>query len=379
MIITLFSGLPGAGKTAQLVAELVRFREREPDTPRFAYGINGLDPSVATVLTLEELRNWKSLPAGSVVAVDECQKVGLMPKDNGKPEAWVRDLAEVRHFGIRFWLTTQDPKNVSTFVRGLIGCHVLFVRKFRTIVVQSYTWGRCIEDPYVRREQADATVAVATLPKSVFSLYKSSELHTVKAKIPLRFYAIPVLAIAIAACCFLVPHMIHKSTVAKSSPAPATASSVSVADAALRQKDYEKWSKPRVPGLPWTAPMFDKLEVKAQPRLYCIADEDGGCRCETEQGTSYDVPLKTCRSMVANGVYNPFAAPPAEADHQSQEGDARTADREQAPPDRGQRGDVAVSSDIPSSGGWKDSPVHAAYTPPELMPKEGPVSSGTGM
>ena len=47
MPVKLFTGLPGAGKTACLVAELLALHEREPERPLFYYGINGLAEGVA--------------------------------------------------------------------------------------------------------------------------------------------------------------------------------------------------------------------------------------------------------------------------------------------------------------------------------------------
>jgi hypothetical protein len=154
----------------------------------------------------------------------------------------------------------------------------------------------------------------------------------------------------------------------------------------LRQKDFNKWMKPRVDGLPWSAPMFDKLEVQAQPRLYCVADENGGCLCETEQGTRYDEPVKTCRAIVANGVYNPFIPPPdpskaTASDGGGHESDGGSVTSRSADPSLALAGrqDSVSESSVMSSLSWKSSPLHASYTPPEQMPKEGPIQSGTGM
>jgi zona occludens toxin len=106
MPVALFTGLPGAGKTAQLVAEIVRLVETEPGRPIFAFGINGLKEGLAIPLTEEMLHKWWELPPGSIIAIDECQEdgsnvdqpVALMPKDRGLPAAWVQKISKVRHY-----------------------------------------------------------------------------------------------------------------------------------------------------------------------------------------------------------------------------------------------------------------------------------------
>ncbi len=75
---------------------------------------------------------------------------------------------------------------------------------------------------------------------------------------------------------------------------------------AMRQEDYAKWIRPRVDGVPWSAPAFDHLEVKAVPQVFCVASDDLRCVCHTEQGTRYAMKAVACREIAANGMYNPF-------------------------------------------------------------------------
>lgn len=396
MPITLFSGLPGAGKTAQLVAEILRLTEAEPGRPIFAFGINGLKDGLAIPLTEEMLHRWPELPPGSIIAIDECQEdgsnpdqpVSLMPKDRGMPAPWVQRITKVRHYGMDFLLTTQDPVNMSAYVRRLVDKHVHTIRKFGTTVVQRYTWGRCIDDPYNRRSQKEAVSEISTLPSKVFDMYRSSQLHTMKRKIPFKVYLFLAVAVVTVGAVVAVPFVLHRvkdKSVGEIAPKASLASQDSSGHLfsgsdALREKDMVKWMQPRVVGLPWSAPMFDKLQVQAQPRLYCIADENGGCKCETEQGTAYDVPAKTCRSMVANGVYNPFLPPQQQttgpASSSSTDDPGRRA---AASPLAGPGSSASVADDAGSGAAWKSSRLRAPYTPPELMAPNDPIKSGTGM
>jgi zona occludens toxin len=322
------------------------------------------------------LQKWWELPPGSIVAIDECQEdgsnpdqpVALMPKDRGLPAAWVQRISKVRHHGMDFLLTTQDPCNMSAYVRRLVDKHVHTVRKFGTQVIQRYTWGRCIDDPYSRREQKNAVADVATLPSQVFDLYKSSQLHTMKRRIPVKVYLLGVAMLVALAAVIAVPvvlhRMQHKSVEAVAGGAvvkPVAGAHSEAEDVALRHADMAKWMRPRVDGVPWTAPMFDKLEVQAQPRLFCVAVDDGRCTCNTEQGTRYDVPLKMCRKIVEDGLYNPFQAPEAS--------DVAQRDQKDVPEPAAHPAAVSPREDVASSDAWKASPMQAGYIPPELAPR----------
>jgi len=368
--ITLFTGLPGAGKTAQLVAEIVRLREAEPGRPLFAMGINGLQEGLAAELTEEQLHAWWELPPGSIIAIDECQEPHLMPKDRGTPADWVQRLAKVRHHGMSFLLTTQDPRNMSAYVRRLVGRHVHTVNKFQSGMLQRFEWERCIDDTDSRAERKRAVESVGRLPAQVFDLYKSSQLHTMKRRVPKKLYFFLVLVVvaicSVVAVPFVLKHAKEKSAAAISARASAQKSdklsAAELADKSMRTENYAGWMTPRVPGVPWTAPAFDSLSVKAQPRLFCVAGDDGRCICVTEQGTRYDVPGSTCRAVAAGGIYNPFKAP-SDGDGSRQGGQSR---RGAASPPAGYGALPAV---VGVGGPHGDARATApAYVPPTYGP-----------
>ncbi|MBB3228184.1 hypothetical protein FHW69_002819 [Luteibacter sp. Sphag1AF] len=370
MPVALFTGLPGAGKTAQLVAEIVRLREAEPGRPIFAMGINGLKEGLAAELTMEQLHAWWELPPGSIICLDECQEEHLMPKDRGNPALWVQRIAKVRHHGMDFLLTTQHPQNMSAYVRRLVDKHVHTVRKFKSTVVSRYTWGRCMDDPEKGSVQKSAVESVGTLPKQVFELYKSSSLHTMKRSIPRKVYIFAVLVVVAIAAAVSVPVLIRKAQVQNTDSIKQVgrmsndgAHEPELGERArhaaeLRTESYTQWIKPRVDGVPWSAPAFDGMAVRAQPRLYCIASEDGRCLCNTEQGTRYQVEVNMCRAIVREGgMYNPFQEPPgSRSDREGQRPPSTAA----SPPSADA---VAMTGGV--SGTWKAGIGQAAYIPPQ--------------
>lgn len=56
-------------------------------------------------------------------------------------------------------------------------------------------------------------------------------------------------------------------------------------------------------------PLFGRIPANPHPEVYCIAVDDGRRSCMTEQGTRYEMDKKICRSIAANGVYNPYRRP----------------------------------------------------------------------
>jgi hypothetical protein len=367
MPVQLFTGLPGAGKTLGLVQELVRLQTASPERPLFARGINGLKEGVAAELTDEMLEKWWELPPGSILAIDECQDEGLMPKDRGNPAAWVQKITKVRHFGMDFLLTTQHPQNMSAYVRRLVDRHVHHERKWNTTVVKRFVWNRCMDDPEKRGQQKMAEGSIWTFPKELFDYYKSSSLHTMKKKIPFKFWVLILIIVVTLSAFVAIPIVYHRLTDKVSAPAAdvgagsaekkpdsvVTKAKELVED--MRTSDPAKWMAPRVPGAPWTAPAFDGRQVAAEPRIFCLASEEGHCLCHTEQGTRYQLDLKVCRRLVQDGgIYDPTRAP-----QEALAGQQQPPVQPQAPP-------AAVpASALRGAGGYDRAVGTATYTPPE--------------
>lgn len=375
MPVKLFTGLPGAGKTACLVSELIALREKNPERPLFYYGIDGLSEGVATELTHEQLSRWWELPPNAIIAVDEAQEEGLMPLDQGKPAEWVKRISKVRHEGMDFLLTTQHPNMLSSYVRRLVDLHVHAVRKFNTQVVQRYTWGRCMENCEKASAQKAAIQSVGTLPAKVFDLYKSANAHNMERRIPAKAWLLVFLAVVFVGVVVAMPFVFHHLKRTSSGQAhaeavrPATSSAV---DQIMRSTDYAKWMTPRVPGLPWTAPAYDHLSVRANPRVFCIAVEDGSTHCVTEQGTDLDVPPAVARQIAAHGVYDPFLAP--ERDHVATGGGSRGREQPQGEAPKATPA-AGPASALPSGaagafvGSSMGAGIHASYFPPEHTPR----------
>lgn len=341
-MITLITGVPGSGKTAQAVDILLDLAK---ERPIFADGIPELkvphqpcppvadwtqhapDPASATGTKISF-----TFPPNSIVIVDECQRV-FRPRNSGaKVPDEVAAFETHRHLGIDFILITQHPTLVDANIKRLVGRHIHI--RMTALGRYRYEWQQ-VGDPDLRASRDLAHTTKYKLPKRVFDQYKSAELHT-KHKIP-----IPKAVWVIVGCLAILggigyymqgsvskkfsndqPHA-QTSSHAQGAPAPASHSSTSNAAPALTAKDYVEHYKPRLTGLLHTAPAYDEITkpVDAPIPVGCVErKKDGDCRCYDQQGNRYMTTPQVCKTVLEQGIFfawrqngQPIKADPAQA------------------------------------------------------------------
>lgn len=319
-MIRLITGLPGAGKSLRGVQVIQKFLAE--GRPVYVDGLDGLqafgwEPCNA--------RDWEKLPDGSVIVVDEAQKVWPTRRSGDTPPD-IRALSEHRHHGLDFVLLTQHPTMLDAYVRKLVGQHEHIVRQFGMQASRIITWTECQDDPQTVGTRQRGTDALWKYPSECFPLYKSATLHTVKRRIPFRVAIIPVLLLAGALAAWYGYDSIH--ALASTDPT-AGARKVAGIEGDLGsmsgfrgagtepkyrdETDYAMAFLPRIATRPWSMPALDDREPKVEPELYCVESEVKGCRCYTEQITRLDIDQRDCMRVVRVGSYNPFRAPMGQA------------------------------------------------------------------
>lgn len=375
MPIEVYTGKPGNGKTA-FAMERLTAEAAKAERPIVAAGIDGLRPGLATELA--DIRRWNDIdPHGDPVC--DCPEPGdpdRKPRElhahvlpNGAlcfvDEAWkwfghlhdasrqstplhVLSLAEHRHRGIDFIWTTQGPNQLYPFARPLIADHYHCVRRFGTQIIDVYKWEELQEDVKSASKRENAQRTTRSLPKAVFGSYKSADAHTIKAKIPLKVYALPVMILAGAGLIWLAIELLKPSAQASEvaeqgqaaglpAAGPGSLTRAGNADGPRYETiaDYVEAHAARIPTLPWSAPVYDDRDVVADPQIWCMASGagrgasgewlDASVFCLTEQGTVYKLPEKQARYFARWGSpYNPYKEAPEQ--HSGQ------LDREAEPP-----------------------------------------------
>lgn len=331
MPIELFTGLPGNGKTAFMVERLLA-EAKKAERPLWAAGIDGLAEGLAS--TLDDPRKWNDrneqgehiVPDGSLIFVDEAWKWYGHLHDAGRQATpkHVLDLAEHRHRGIDFVWTTQMPAQLYPFARSLISRHTHVVRRFGTQYVDLYSWEELNDDVKSGAKRDNAQKQVRTLPKESFDKYLSATQHTIKRRLPMKLFVLPV---AVVLAVFLLwfginsfrPSVVTErlrgegTDAALAAAAPITPEAPAASAGRLDTAAYVERQQPRIAVAPWSAPLYDDRSVTVDPHLYCMSSQPasgpGQCICLTEQGTRYAVRQDMCEDQARNGpAYNPFKA-----------------------------------------------------------------------
>lgn len=352
MPIISFTGKPGNGKTALMVEHLVA-EAKKAERPIFAGGIDGLEPGLAA--PLRDPKQWNAvkpgetctchdtedsgpcdahlIPNGSLIYIDEAWKWFGHLQDAARQQtpAHVLQLAEHRHRGIDFVWTYQQPSQIFPFARGLMADHYHVVRRFGTTVIDVFKWEELQEDVKSGAKRDNALRTTRTLPSQIFGKYKSAEIHTVKARIPMRVLAVPALVLAAILLAWIAYEQLKPDAMAAKGAGKGQASALAEAAPVSSQQttdrkdqvryanptEYARAHLPRFGVMPWTAEIFDGREPTADPHVYCMSSRagegadgewlEGGCTCLTEQGTLYALSEPECRAIARRGpVYNPY-------------------------------------------------------------------------
>ena len=127
-MITLITGLPGAGKTLYALNYVKNLSEKDNRQVYFS-GINDIK---LPWIELDKGEEWHQAPTGSIVLIDECQRV-FRPRGNGSAvPLHVSKLETHRHDGVDLVVITQHPMLADSNLRRLVGQHFHVVRAFGT-------------------------------------------------------------------------------------------------------------------------------------------------------------------------------------------------------------------------------------------------------
>jgi len=312
MAIIFVTGIPGHGKTLWTLARLKPLAESE-QRPVFhshkdaTTGIPGL--TIPDWQPLDPMK-WFDVPANSYVVMDECQKVFPVRARAAAVPKHVEELETHRHGGIDLYLITQHPGLVDTNVRHLVDRHFHVVRSFGTKNATVYEFPVGVQvDPFKNRKRAGVIEHKWRFPKKVFGWYKSAEVHTVKARIPMRFWLLCALFVIVPLLVWYAWTRVnpHRAQVASSAAASSAAVGVSGVPArvSVRQADVQSTAsylasmRPRIAGLAFTAPAYDGLTkpVEAPYPSVCAYSRDFPCRCWSQRGFKLEVPKPMCEQL----------------------------------------------------------------------------------
>lgn len=325
-MITLFTGMPGAGKTAALVDLLSKLPGDRPIYVHYDPAAKRRPDQVVLHESLKiphepiHVNEWPGeLPDDAIMIIDEVQDVWRPRGSTSKVPDAVAALETHRHSGIDFYLTTQAPRLVDANVRGLIGRHV-HIRDTGWLGRHWYEWPECNDGLSWKTCPVKKSFK---LPAKVFELYQSATAHhkPIRTTPPALYWAIGFIVLALVLGVFAYrtfgkkPEPVPaKSTPELNAPEPVQTPTSANGQTARPIDDRIDWI-PRISNKPESAPAYDHLRVVvAMPQVvggYC---EGETCRCITQQGTDAGLGASECRRWLENPPFNPYKLPPRERD-----------------------------------------------------------------
>lgn len=332
-MISLTTGLPGAGKTLWTIAYVKALAEKE-HRPVFYSGIKDL------ALDWHEFdaENWMGCPDGSIIVIDECQRI-FRPRGSGaKVPEYVSALETHRHHGLDIFLVTQHPMLMDANVRRLTERHWHVARRFGFQRATIFEYQSCKDQPLANT--ANAQRSEWSYPKEVFGYYKSAEIHTVQARMPVKYVLmVSMLFVSAALIWFFISRWYQNGEfiVPGTAPpeqlqqgvAPSVAVTAQTQGASDRRpenkpmtvKEYVEHYQPRIEGLAYTAPAYDKVTEpeEAPVPAACFTMKSTGCRCFSQQGTRLAMPESLCESIIEKGFFQAFALKSQERQREAEE------------------------------------------------------------
>jgi zona occludens toxin len=311
------TGANGTGKTL-FTLKAVREHQLKENRPVFHNGRFTLTAEGESFGWKKiDFKDWQDCPDGAIFLIDECHND--MPKiaSGAAVPPHIQALGEHRRRGFDFYLITQHPQNISTFVRKLVGApgwHRHLKRNFGADLVSQLEWSFVNDACEKPGAGKNGTVTMRAFPKEVYPWYSSAVLHTGKKRIPRQVVVFAACVLVVPILGFLAYRSLTNSPAVMKTAAPVVAPGAPSVRPGSRGLSRDEWlaqTVPRIEGLPATAPKYDKV-TEATDAPYpaaCIESKRDGCKCYTQQATLMTVPIDLCRMIVHRGYFMDWQSP----------------------------------------------------------------------
>lgn len=306
-MIGLITGLPGNGKTLYAL-NFIKAKAEKENRPVYYSGIADL----ALPWTEFDGEKWMDCPPNSIIVIDECQRIYRPRSYGSNVPPHVAELETHRHKGVDIFLITQHPMLVDSNVRRLVGLHFHVVRKFGMAASTVHEWTSVKENCDKNRDES--TRHEFKFPKDSYSWYKSAEVHTHKARIPMRVWILLSVPFLLAGLGWYIYSSFQKKIHPEGVPAPSLNASGPVhslqpAGAPGRSRvmtdaEYVDQYRPRIAGLPHTAAAYDERTKPVHvPYPAACVQSATRCQCYTQQATRLDVSPELCKGIAQGGFF----------------------------------------------------------------------------
>lgn len=344
-MIFLITGGMGAGKTVNALKAVRDLQLASGRPVCYTNRIELLGPALEFGWKEIDIKDWEQEPDGTIFLVDECHKDFPVRGGVSRPPAYIQNLAEHRHKGYDFFLVTQHPKNLDSFIRRLIGnpgWHKHYKRRAGAPLASCLKWDSVYERCEAPNSGDSAEVTNVAYPKEVYTWYKSASIHTAKFKIPKAFFMFAGGIVAVAVLLGLAYYKIRSSSDVPVHSVKSDEKGGGILDGIMKATgkqgeqhssgssgrgdrsepmtvaEYVQSHHPRITGLPHTAPRYDELtKPKQVPYPAACMQMGERCDCFTQQATPMQVPAAVCKQIVKGGLFLDFL--PSDAERRREE------------------------------------------------------------
>ncbi|MDA8446346.1 zonular occludens toxin domain-containing protein [Paracidovorax valerianellae] len=282
--------------------------------------VNGIPDLKIDHQELAEPERWPELvPDGSVIIIDEVQRVWRPRGPGQKVPDHVAMLETHRHRGLDFYIITQGPNLVDSNVRALVGRHV-HLRDLGILGRWWYEWPECADNCRTAWKNAPIKKRYR-LPKHIFGKYKSASIHVKPIRsVPWMLSVMVAALVLVAVLSWYAYKAISTRMSPPQVPAPATlpqplpgatvqAPPTQSQQAPSAPPDERVDFIPRLSDRPWTAPAYDHLRrVVVMPVITGAMCIDGQCVCFSGQRKLLDVTNDACNQWRIDRPFNPYVA-----------------------------------------------------------------------
>lgn len=320
-MLYLTTGTPGAGKSVWTIAAVEARRVKE-GREVYYFNIKGLTLPWHALTRDEVLRWWEVCPPGALIVIDEAQDIFPKGSSTQKPPEHCDRISKHRHAGHDIYLVTQHPMKLDANVRKDVEEHRHLMRKFGTHWVTVHLWKGTRDN--CDKTRKDSMQSQWKYPKEVFTWFESAEIHTVKVRVPwqvILLVLVPVFIGYVGWYVFYGRNARYDAAPGAAAPAgapgaaskpgqPGGVTQVSTGYGSGRQRapiDAEAYVvayKPRIDGMPFTAPRYDELTqpVRVPVVVGCwqTASKAAGW-CITQQGTRVKLSPQLMAAFIENG------------------------------------------------------------------------------
>lgn len=340
-MIILQTGVPGSGKTSSIVNMLMtdesytHFTDKDGVKKKRPLFVNGI-PELKIEheeLSDEQIKSQPFqdyLPYGSLVIIDEAQRLMGTRSAASKVPPFIEALATHRHHGLDIVLITQHPSFLDSFVRRLVQRHMHV--SIKPVGRKLYEWNECVDQPDSNVNIAKAIERTFVVPKKSFGMYKSAEVHTKpKRRIPKSLiFVVLFIPLLIGFTIYTINNMSKRFSAHEQQTTSTTAASdvdgtepkTSPATADIGQNLKPEDFVPVLAEKPESKPIYNGVrQVKTfEYPVGCVDGGKSGCTCYSSQGTPLkEITKAMCKDYAKNGLpFNPYKDEQQQAAQQPQ-------------------------------------------------------------